>query len=53
VCRQGDPPAPGRDRVVLAQADSGQQALLFLARLRKGETLAELAAGFGVGTATA
>ena len=31
----------------------GQQALLVLAHLRKGETLAELAAGFGVGTATA
>jgi hypothetical protein len=32
---------------------SGRQALLVLAHLRKGETLAELAAGFGVGTATA
>ena len=31
----------------------GQQALLVLACLRKGETFAELAAGFGVGTATA
>jgi len=31
----------------------GQQALLVLAHMRKGETLAELAAGFGVGTATA
>jgi hypothetical protein len=31
----------------------GRQALLVLAHLRKGETLAELAAGFGVGTATA
>jgi Helix-turn-helix of DDE superfamily endonuclease/DDE superfamily endonuclease len=31
----------------------GQQALLVLAYLRKGETYAELAAGFGVGTATA
>ena len=30
-----------------------QQALLALAYLRKGETSAELAAGFGVGTATA
>ena len=30
-----------------------QQALLALAYLRKGETFAELAAGFGVGTATA
>jgi hypothetical protein len=31
----------------------GQQALLVLAYLRKGETFAELAAGFGVGLATA
>ncbi len=31
----------------------GQQALLVLAHLRKGETYAELAAGFAVGTATA
>jgi DDE superfamily endonuclease len=31
----------------------GQQALLVLAYLRKGETFAELAAGFGVGTTTA
>src|SRR5246127_3290553 len=31
----------------------GQQALLVLAYMRKGETFAELAAGFGVGTATA
>jgi DDE superfamily endonuclease/Helix-turn-helix of DDE superfamily endonuclease len=30
----------------------GRQALLVLAYLRKGETFAELAAGFGVGTAT-
>jgi len=33
--------------------DAGQQALLVLAYLRKGETFAELAAGFRVGTATA
>jgi DDE superfamily endonuclease/Helix-turn-helix of DDE superfamily endonuclease len=32
---------------------AGQQALLVLAYLRKGETFAELAAGFGVSTATA
>jgi hypothetical protein len=32
---------------------AGRQALLVLAYLRKGETFAELAAGFGVGTATA
>jgi hypothetical protein len=31
----------------------GQQALFVLAYLRKGETFAELAAGFGVGTTTA
>jgi Helix-turn-helix of DDE superfamily endonuclease len=31
----------------------GQQALLVLAYLRKGETFAELAAGFGVGRTTA
>ena len=31
----------------------GQQALLVLVYLRKGETFAELAAGFGIGTATA
>src|SRR6266480_1100995 len=31
----------------------GKQALLVLADLRKGETFADLAAGFGVGTATA
>ena len=33
--------------------DPGRQALLVLAYLRKGETFADLAAGFGVGTATA
>jgi uncharacterized glyoxalase superfamily protein PhnB len=31
----------------------GQQALLVLVYLRKGETFAEIAAGFGVGTSTA
>ena len=31
----------------------GQQALLVLAYLRKGETFAELGAGFGISTATA
>jgi Helix-turn-helix of DDE superfamily endonuclease len=30
-----------------------QQALLVLAYLRKGKTFADLAAGFGIGTATA
>jgi len=33
--------------------NAGQQALLVLAYLRKGETFAELAAGFGVGVTTA
>jgi DDE superfamily endonuclease/Helix-turn-helix of DDE superfamily endonuclease len=33
--------------------NAGRQALLVLAYLRKGETFAELAAGFGIGTATA
>ncbi len=37
---------------MLAEAEPGQQALLVLAYLRKGETFAELAAGFGVGTTT-
>ena len=31
----------------------GQQALLILVYLRKGDTFAEVAAGFGVGTSTA
>ncbi len=31
----------------------GRQALLVLAYLRKGEAFAELATGFGIGTATA
>src|SRR5713101_6356150 len=35
------------------KVNPGQQALLVLAYLRKGETFAELAAGFGVGATTA
>jgi hypothetical protein len=35
------------------KCNAGQQALLVLAHLRKGETFAGLAAGFGIGTATA
>jgi hypothetical protein len=35
------------------ELSSGRQALLVLVYLRKGETFADLAAGFGVGTATA
>jgi hypothetical protein len=38
---------------VLAQAQPRRQALLVLVYLRKDDTFAELAAGFGVGTATA
>lgn len=33
--------------------DPGQQALLVLVYLRKGETFAELVAGFGIGRTTA
>ena len=33
--------------------DAGKQALLVLVHLRKGEPFAQVAAGFGVGTATA
>jgi Helix-turn-helix of DDE superfamily endonuclease len=32
--------------------DSGRQALLVVAHLRKGETYADLAVGFGIGTTT-
>jgi hypothetical protein len=46
-----------RHRKVIGSAwrllDPGQQALLVLVYLRKGETFAELGAGFGVSTATA
>jgi hypothetical protein len=38
---------------VWRKLNPGQQALLVLAYLRKGETFADLAAGFGVGVATA
>ena len=44
------PPPPCRDRLGLVEAEPGQQALLVLVYLRKGETFAGLAAGFGVGT---
>jgi hypothetical protein len=44
-----------RHRAVIGSSwrklNPGQQALLVLAHLRKGETFAELAAGSGVGTA--
>jgi hypothetical protein len=46
-----------RDRKAIGsrwrRLNPGQQALLVLACLRKGETFPDLAAGFGVGTATA
>ena len=38
---------------VWRKLNAGQQALLVLAHLRKGEPFAQVAAGFGVGTATA
>jgi Helix-turn-helix of DDE superfamily endonuclease len=50
---RGDPPLPQADRLCLAQAQPGRQALLVPAYRRRGETFDELAAGFGVGTATA
>jgi hypothetical protein len=37
----------------VAEAEPGQEALLVLAYLRKGETFNDLAAGFGVGRTTA
>jgi hypothetical protein len=40
VCVRDHPPPPGVDRLVLAEAEPGQQALLVLVHLRKGETLA-------------
>src|ERR1700721_1226815 len=49
-------PGSRRHRASIGSAwrklNPGQQALLVLAYLRKGETFADLAAGFGVGTAT-
>jgi hypothetical protein len=49
IIRRHRPAAGSRWR----KPDPGKQALLVLACLRKGETFAELAAGFGVGVATA
>ena len=47
----------GRHRISIGslwrKLNPGQQALVVLACLRKGETFAELTTGFGVGTATA
>jgi hypothetical protein len=63
ACRCRVPPSPTSPGVIRRyrrqigscwrKCNPGQQALLVLAHLRKGETFAELAAGFGVGTATA
>src|SRR3954447_33080 len=47
----GPPPRFHETRDILLPA--GQQALLVLAHLRKGETYTALAGGFGVGTTTA
>ncbi|MFC4464295.1 transposase family protein [Streptomyces xiangluensis] len=57
-CSPASPrPATGRtpqaDRLPLAALTSGRQALLVLAHLRCGDTYASLAAGFGIGVATA
>jgi hypothetical protein len=53
LCSRDHPPPPQGDRLVLAEAKPGRQALLVLVYLRKGETFAEIAAGSGVGTTTA
>jgi hypothetical protein len=42
-----------RSNQVLRKLDAGAQARLTLAHLRKGETYADLAVGFGIGTTTA
>ena len=51
--RWDHPPAHRQIGSPWRKLNPGRQALLVLAYLRKGETFAELAAGFGVGTATA
>jgi hypothetical protein len=51
--RRSHPPAPPQDRSCWRKLSPGRQALLVLAYLRKGETFAELAAGFGIGAAAA
>jgi hypothetical protein len=50
---QVDPPPLSEDWLCLAQAEPGPTGPLVLVHLRKGEGFAVLAAGFGVGTATA
>lgn len=47
LCGRDHPSAPGLDRLTLAEAEPGQQALLALTCLRKGETFAHFGAGFG------
>jgi DDE superfamily endonuclease/Helix-turn-helix of DDE superfamily endonuclease len=47
------PPAPRLDRLALAETELRPEALLVLVYLRKGDTFAGVAAGFGVGTSTA
>jgi Helix-turn-helix of DDE superfamily endonuclease len=47
------PPVPQVDGSRWRKLNPGQQALLVLVYLRKGETFADLAAGFEVGTTTA
>ena len=51
--RRDHPPAPGGDRLAVAEAEPGRQALLVVVHLRKGELFTRVAAGFGAGTAPA
>ncbi len=51
--RGSHPPSPGAHRLTLAQAQPGPAGPAGAGLPAKGETFAELAAGFGVGTATA
>jgi hypothetical protein len=53
IHRRDHPPSPPADRSPWRKLNPGRQALLVLAYLRKGDTFAELAAGFGISTATA
>jgi len=53
LCCPDRPPARASIGSLWRKLNPGQQALLVLVYLRKGETFAEVAAGFGVGTATA
>jgi hypothetical protein len=51
--RRGHLPSPQNIGSCWRKLNPGRHALLVLAYLRKGETFADLAAGFGIGTATA